>query len=249
LTFRSNNLPSFQRQTLFFKYLFNGQPEIPPDKIVRSKRKTLALVVTHDAELIVRAPFFTPQIAIKRFINKNVEWIKKRQEIARRNLLQRVSYEFMDGEEILFLGRGYKLEMTHGILSPVMEENRIKIPARDPASAKRQLIKWYRNQALQILLERVKMLSQSTGIPYHSIRITGAKKQWGSCRGLACLALSWRLVLAPLSAIDYVVIHELVHVIERNHSRKFWEKVAALCPAYKAHAKWLKKNAYLLYGL
>ena len=83
------------------------------------------------------------------------------------------------------------------------------------------------------------------GMEVGQVRITDAVKRWGSCgKGLN---FSWRLIMAPLSVLDYVVIHELVHTIERNHSRNFWNKVTTMCPTYRSSMQWLKKNEHLLH--
>lgn len=80
-----------------------------------------------------------------------------------------------------------------------------------------------------------------------SVRIADARKRWGSCGKGGSLNFSWRLILAPLPVLDCVVIHELVHTIERNHARTFWSKLAMMCPTYRSSIEWLKKNENLLH--
>jgi predicted metal-dependent hydrolase len=84
------------------------------------------------------------------------------------------------------------------------------------------------------------------GYSVRSLRITGAKTRWGSCGAKANLNFTWRLIMAPKAAVDYVIIHDLVHLEVRNHSRQFWEKVRERCPDYAQQRLWLKKNAWLL---
>ncbi len=90
------------------------------------------------------------------------------------------------------------------------------------------------------------MYSEMTGLIHRSIKITSAKKRFGSCSPNGSLNFSWRLMMAPLNIIDYVVVHELVHIEERNHSKNFWNKVRIILPDYKQSEKWLKDNSQLL---
>ncbi|MBC8489925.1 MAG: M48 family metallopeptidase [Bacteroidetes bacterium] len=108
------------------------------------------------------------------------------------------------------------------------------------------LKEWYKLQLLKTITERVCMYSEMTGLIHRSIKITSAKKRFGSCSPNGSLNFSWRLMMAPLNIIDYVVVHELVHIEERNHSKNFWNKVRIILPDYKQSEKWLKDNSQLL---
>jgi predicted metal-dependent hydrolase len=105
---------------------------------------------------------------------------------------------------------------------------------------------WYRAQARRLISERVKHYAARNGFAYKRVSITRAKTRWGSCGSGGTLNFSWRLVLAPLEIIDYVVVHELAHLEVKNHSSVFWEKVEALMPDYKERRKWLKDNGQAL---
>jgi len=100
-----------------------------------------------------------------------------------------------------------------------------------------------RKQAKQLIPQRVEHYAKLYNINYNKIKITSAKKRWGSCSARGNLNFSWRLVLTPPEIIDYVVIHELCHVVHHNHSKRFWALVAQICPNYKACRKWLRKSA------
>jgi len=103
-----------------------------------------------------------------------------------------------------------------------------------------------REEASQKLCERVRYLASLMGLNHGRIKITNAKSRWGSCQRNGNLTFSWRLVMAPWPVIDYVVIHELTHLLEHNHSRRFWERVRRVYPEYKNCRKWLKDNGHLL---
>jgi hypothetical protein len=106
--------------------------------------------------------------------------------------------------------------------------------------------KWYKSQALAILTERTRFFAQKFGLRFGKIRISSARTRWGSCSTAGTLSFTWRLVMAPLEVVDYVVIHELAHLKVKNHSAVFWAEVAKMMPDYKRHVTWLKKNGQSL---
>jgi len=103
-----------------------------------------------------------------------------------------------------------------------------------------------KRRAQEIIPQRVELYSQQTGIKYSKIRISNARKRWGSCSAKGNLNFSWRLSLAPLEVIDYVVVHELAHIVHKNHSRKFWKLVSEIYPQFKLCRKWLRDKGRLL---
>jgi len=216
------------------------------DKIIRSKRRTISLVVTADAKLIVRAPLHTSLGYIKNLIKQKIEWIAKKQEAAIRRNETHIEKQFVDGEKFLFMGDSYELEIKYGKAHIELKQGKLIIHEKEPDSAPSDLKSWYRKQAKLILSDRVSYLSKVTGIGYKSVKITEARKRWGSCSTKNTLNYAWRLVMTPLNVIDYVIIHELVHVEFHNHSKHFWDRVEAIMPDYKKHRKWLKENQRLM---
>lgn len=216
------------------------------EKIIRSRRKTVALQVTERATLIVRAPYHTRKKTILDIVTKHEKWIeKKRKEIRERNR-ETPAKRFVDGEAFLYLGKPYPLKIVNdGTFQLKFDDGFFLVQdARD--AARKVFEDWYRKTAREIIPERVAQHSMKGPFSYNRIRITHARKRWGSCSPKGNLNFSWRLIMAPLPVIDYVVIHELVHLVERNHSSRFWGKVESLMPEFKIHRDWLKKNGYLL---
>jgi len=107
-------------------------------------------------------------------------------------------------------------------------------------------IRKLREQAEQKLCARAQHFANLMDVKYGSLRITRAKTRWGSCTRAANISLSLRLILAPERVIDYVIVHELAHILEHNHSKKFWQKVEQFYPEYKKCRKWLRENDHLL---
>lgn len=246
------------------------EPEIKIDKLVRSRRRTTVLIVTREGELEVRAPLCVPLEVINDFIVKKQRWIREKQESAKSKLQRIHPRNFIHGEEFLYLGNSYRLHLVDDIvvsnakishskgdvngsasLSTVSistDDNMLYFPGRLLPYARHCIAAWYRQQALLIIEERVKLYAGKMGASacYLSIRVSNATKRWGSCSANNSLNFAWRLVMAPLSVIDYVVVHELCHMFEKNHSRNFWRKVEAVMPDYKKRMQWLKQHGYTL---
>jgi predicted metal-dependent hydrolase len=211
------------------------------DQLIRSKRKTLALIVKPDGSLIVRAPLRASEKAIREFIAQHVEWIQKKQAEA---LASRppATRQYVPGEMFMYLGNAYPLEIVKGQRKPLILEGSFKLAASAQSNAKLVFERWYRAQAKQILAERVELYASQYDFQYKKVGITSARTRWGSCSADRSLNFSWRLILTPLKAVDYVVVHELVHTVFHDHSRKFWNRVETVMPDYKERRKWLRKN-------
>lgn len=210
------------------------------NQIIRSKRKTLSLIVKPDGSLIVRAPLRASQKVILEFVEKNREWIQKHQAKALAAAPPRKQY--VAGETFLFLGAAYPLEIVRGQKKDLVLDGTFKLAESAQPRAAVAFERWYREQAKRILQERVSLFARQHNFQYKRIGITSARTRWGSCSATGSLNFSWRLILAPLEVVDYVVVHELVHTVLHNHSKQFWHRVEAIMPNYKEHRTWLKKN-------
>lgn len=216
--------------------------KIKIEKIIRSNRKTIALVVTPEATLVVRAPMKTSLSYIESLVQKKRLWIESKQEFCQRNSQKYFPKEFVNGEGFWYLGREYKLEIVENQEIPILLENTLKIARECLPLAKKCLVQWYKQMAFYKISQRAKRYAKETGLSYKSIRITDAQKRWGSCGRKGTLNFSWRLIMSPMKILDYVVVHELAHLEEPNHSPKFWNKVKVLLPDYQERQEWLKEN-------
>jgi len=220
--------------------------DIEIHKIIRSKRRTIALQIGRDALLIVRAPLKTPEKAIFEFINLKKSWVKKNQERARQKLLSTPKREFKDGESFPYLGESYKLRIAYDYPNKLTFDSGFFLSTAKARKAGELFIRWYKKAAIALIAERTRYYATRLGINYESIKITSGRGNWGSCRGQGRLIFNWRIIMAQLQIIDYVIVHELVHVIERNHSRRYWNKISSIYPNYQSCKKWLKQNGHLL---
>lgn len=211
-------------------------------KIIRSKRKTLGLQITKDAMLIVRAPLRASLKDIHEAVRTKLRWIEKKQKWMRENYREREAREFKEGERFLYLGEPYPLVHTEEVEALAFDGKAFLFNPEQLPKAAEIFTDWYHWQALKVITGRVKHYAALHGFTYAKIKLSSAETRWGSCSHDGNLNFNWRLLMAPPEIVDYVVAHELAHLAERNHSRKFWDKVAAIFPAYETCREWLRKN-------
>jgi predicted metal-dependent hydrolase len=210
------------------------------DRIIRSKRRTVALIVESDGSVTVRAPMRLPERAIREFVEKHVDWVEKK-KTEMRAVVPAQSKQYQPGETFLYLGREYSLEIVQGQHKKLTLEDRFKITESALGNAELVFQNWYRQQAKQWIVERVKHLAKCHQLHYEKIKITSARTRWGSCSPKNTLSFSWRLMLTQPEVIEYVIIHELAHTVHHNHSKRFWNLVEKLLPDYKMRRKQLRQ--------
>ena len=204
------------------------------------------MYINNDAALIVRAPFHTSEEVINEVVLKYKERLEKRQKEVQLKNLKFNKKEFVNGERFLYLGNDYPLKLVDNREILLNFENEFFLSKKYLSHAKNIFMIWYKRRAYETISQRVRLYAQKRGFEYNKINITNAQKRWGSCSHQGNLSFAWRLIMAPLPIIDSVVVHELVHLELKNHSKIFWNKVGSLDPQYKEHKEWLKNNGYLL---
>ena len=217
-----------------------------PYKLVRSRRRTIALVVSSDASLVVRAPLRASLEYIERVVRMKTEWIRRTMErVEARPRAGRK--EFISGESHLFLGRTYPLMVTRDADRALSFQDGFFLNERDRDRAGALFMEWYKNEARRRIPARVAEFAQRFGLAFRVIKIGSASKRWGSCSANGNLNFTWRLMMTPPSVIDYVVIHELAHLEHKNHSKAFWKSVKCMCPDYAVSRRWLRENEGLVH--
>jgi predicted metal-dependent hydrolase len=217
------------------------------DKIIRSKRQRLKVMIMTDGSVIVKAPLSYSLSSIQNGLNRHADWVLKQQQKAREKYIQVPPKSYVPGDKFLYLGDEYELLIAPNNHVPLsFDGNHFILADNHVQNAPEIFRQWYKKEALRVLTERANVYSPQVGLKYNSIQITNAKHRWGSCNSKGNICFTLRLIMAPLPVIDYVVVHELVHIIERNHSSNFWSKVKSISPEYKNHRDWLKKQQNLL---
>jgi predicted metal-dependent hydrolase len=183
---------------------------------------------------------------IEDLVRKKWQWIRKKiAEVESRPKVRQK--RFVNGESFLYLGDPYRLRIVRGAEAPLVFHKEFILAAEHQFRARALLLDWYKQEAERKIPNRVKWHAHRFGLDVGQITITDARKRWGSCGKGNSLNFSWRLLMAPLHVLDYVVIHELAHTVQGDHSRRFWGKVATMCPTYHSSMQWLKENEHLLH--
>lgn len=206
-------------------------------KIVYSNRRTISLTVNRMGEVILRAPKRISQSSLQKFVQRHQDWILKRHAEAK--LKQK---KFVEGELFWYLGKQYPLLILEAPKRRLLFENAQFFISRQQLHKARNLfLDWYKNQALEVLPDRVNHYASAMGLSPKKVSIRKAETRWGSCSRAGNINFSSRLVMAPREIIDSVVVHELAHLAHHNHSKSFYQLVEKFYPNYKAAKKWLNK--------
>ncbi len=215
--------------------------KIEISQLIRSRRRTIALLITPDARLTVRAPLQTPLSYIEKLVDRKSDWIRRK--VAQIHS-RKSAHPLPQGDKFLYLGRSYDLEAYDG--KSIYFGDKLFFPREILPHLHQEISFWYKQEARQIIPGRVEHYAAVMGVKYREIQMSDARSRWGSCSPTGAVRFSWRLIMAPLAVVDYVVVHELVHLKIRDHSRRFWNEVARYCPAYPEFRAWLRKNEQII---
>jgi predicted metal-dependent hydrolase len=214
-----------------------------------SRRKTLALKVNKNGEVIVAAPMRCSKKAVKKFVESNTLWIEK--ALLKVEIYQKKSSpkKYILGEIFFFKGEKYPLIFIDDIKDIKLTQRALQVPTSHKAPAK-LIYNWYMDNAAEAIMEAVDIQSERLGLYPEKVLVSKMRSSWGTCSCRGRISIAWRLIMAPPDVLNYVVIHELAHLKFLNHSKRFWSFVQEYCPEYKNHKRWLKEHgAYLNFDI
>ncbi len=212
------------------------------------KRKRLTITVERDRTVVVHAPQSATDEKIREVVESKKYWIfeKVRHKQKYQDLPHPPGKELVNGESALYLGRNYQIEITDTNESEILFEQKFLIPASLSFEKKTVLRGWYTKRANEKIIPRVRNHANALGVEYADIKIVDNKYRWGSCTPKDNLNFNWRLIKAPMYVIDYVIIHELAHLLVENHTPEFWNIIRAQSPKMEKAKQWLIENGQLL---
>ncbi len=228
---------------------------VPYSVRISRRAKRLRLVITREKGLEVVTPKRISQSKIKGLLNDHSVWILGKINVIHEIAEYKKLKPLVEGYTLLYLGETWTLQCDEslGLKRVFMDETTIYINFKylnqldDPQETIRKLLSdWYRKRAKEVIYERVMYYSKRIGVQFKRISIKNQKTRWGSCSSLGNLNFNWRLIMAPLGVLDYIIIHELAHLKELNHSLDFWKLVQSECPDYRNHELWLNRHGQRL---
>jgi len=221
-------------------------------EVVRSIRRTAALHII-GSDLQVRVPEHVGDERVAAFLQRKRPWI--RSKVAEIRLLSpHRNKELVSGESFPYLGRHYRLKIQEGHQVGVcLSGGYLKATIRPTEQGEQREVRiqqylqnWYRSRALERLQEKANRYAQQIGVTPAGVSVRNFRSRWGSCDKKGQVVLNWNIIKAPHAIADYVVVHELCHLIHPNHSKEFWQVVGRHDHAYAEHRQWLKERGEAL---
>ncbi len=214
--------------------------------LIRSNRKTLAIQIKQDGQIVVRSPKRVTKKEIDCFVAQKEGWILNCQEKLKTQMEEMPIFCVRNGV-LPLLGEMKPIQYTQykkGFYD--QSQGIFYLQKGSEEQLKSQAEELYRQIAKQEIINRVNFYAPQLGVIPTAIHINGARGRWGSCSGKNSLNFSWRLMTAPQHCVDYVVVHELCHILQHNHSREFWKEVERVFPNWQQCRKELNQTAQAL---
>jgi predicted metal-dependent hydrolase len=224
-----------------------------PIEIIRTERSKSASIEIEDDTVKVTVPKNLSDQRIEGLIKNRTVWIRQKLKIQTETIRPK-DKEYVNGETFSYLGRNYRLKclsggsgeakLTNGYLTVWLAKD--ASGAASGGCVRQSLQQWYQSRALEKLKEKTKRYSAILGVSPQSVGVKEYKARWGSCSSSGDVTYNWRIIMAPHHIVDYIVVHELCHLLEHNHGPKYWKHVQNVVPNYKECREWLKVNGLSL---
>jgi len=224
----------------------------PVVEVIRTNRLRTATIKVVGNKVEVSVPQLLSDARIKDLLMKKSTWIK-RKLIDHSQIALPKPKEYINGEAFPYMGRNYRLKVVKGSENAVkLTQGYIQVTVARTAKVNDQLIRdllvnWYMDLAIARLKEKTLKYAKQLGVIPKSISVRDYKSRWGSCSVKGDISYNWRIILAPQEIVDYVVVHELSHMIQHNHSPKYWKLVEKIFPNHQDCREWLKVNGSRLF--
>ena len=213
--------------------------------LVRNRRKTASIYIERDGKISVLVPEKLTNRQIEDLLEGKRKWIYRNLAEWQDLNARRVQRDYVNGEGFLYLGRSYRLKLVSDLDEPLMlkdgyfclRANNGSIPSADAAFKT-----FYREKGLVRIPPRVDYFKAKMDVEPKSIKVIELKHRWASCSWGGNLNFHWKCMMAPLTIIDYIVVHELAHLIYPNHTAAFWNQVDKVMPDYQERKDWLRDN-------
>ena len=218
-------------------------------QVVKSNRKTLALYIKQQTA-IVRCPMRASKVEIEAFVKKNHKWIQER--LAEERAYDKQKLRIADGGAIFFRARELSIIFKEGRKERILingDKLIIQNHKLNSDKARTQLEKYLTQKATEYIIPRAEALAKYLGVDKKitEIKLRKTKSKWGHCTSNGVIQYNWLIMLAPYSIIDYMITHEVCHMLHMDHSRRYWDLVESICPQYLQYIEWLKKHEHRLW--
>lgn len=211
--------------------------------IIRSSCKNLRIVITNKGEVIVHAPNKMSVKKIEEILKEKESWIVKNVEYAKKNMAH--NKYILNYTDTLLCGKPYCIKFGD-VKKVAMFEDNLIVPNKNQEDKLTPIKKWYKKMAAEIIEKRITDINATLQLSVKSIKIVDCRRKWGSCDSNHNIKINWRLVMLSPDIIDFVIIHELVHILQMNHSKAFFDILTKIVPDWKERRRVLKTYNFLL---
>lgn len=207
------------------------------------RRRTLQITVDRGGELVVAAPPGVEREVLAEFIREKTFWIHTKLAEKEARAQPVMGKEFVSGEGFPYLGRSYRLLLVDEQDVPLkLQAGRFKLRRSDAGQGRARFIAWYAEHAVTWLRKRIGYWTSRMGVEPRAVEVRDLGYRWGSCGQAGGVNFHWATILLPASVVDYVIVHELAHLAEPNHTPEFWQRVARALPGYEQRKAWLAEH-------
>jgi predicted metal-dependent hydrolase len=237
-------------------YIDIANQRVPFEFRCSKKARRMRMQIDTRGNIIVVAPWHAGEKIVNDFIVKNHGWLEKQLAKIGKLKKKRPEFHYMTGDIFYYFGEPVTLEVhpadakrptikIRGDKMFITLHRNISLN-EGIESIKKTIADFYREKAEETIRDRLEHFNEHYGFRYNRVTMRDQKSRWGSCSRMGNINFNWRLIMAPIEVIDYVVVHEMCHLKEMNHSYRFWALVAQIMPEHKKYRKWLKENHYML---
>ena len=219
-----------------------------PVEVIRTDRKRSASIYLEGDGVRVRVPKGLPDGRVRELITRKSPWIRKKLKEAELKAPLKPR-EFVSGETFSYLGRNYRLKVLSGdtpslkLRGGYLEANIPGFSGTREEEVRSLLVGWYQRHARKRLEEKTRRYAKILQVEPGCVSVKDYKSRWGSCSATGNISYNWKIVMAPHRIVDYVVVHELCHLLEHNHSAAYWRHVERVIPDFQECGEWLRRNS------
>lgn len=206
------------------------------------QRRTLEIIVDRDGALVLATPPAAPAETLERFVDRNLEWVYTKLAEKQAQARPRSPREYVSGEGFLYLGRSHRLKVVDAAddQAPLrLYRGHFELLRDGAPSGREHFVRWYTLRLRPILDRHIEALMHRVGAEPRAVRVQDLGYHWGSSDRRGQLYFHWRVAMLPQRIIEYLVTHELTHLIEPGHTDTFWERVQRIVPDYVERQRWL----------
>jgi predicted metal-dependent hydrolase len=217
-------------------------------QVIKSNRKTVTISILPTKRIIVKTPKYLSDYEVMNLVKRKAQWIDKKISEMSDDTERKSKIEYSDGQFILYRGKDYKLKIENDYnikkskVVIISDEIVVTTNQEQNQDIAKILEQWYREKAKVLIHQRLDHYNVYINKKISNVRVKNQRRRWGSCSNLSNLNFNWRIIMMPDEMFDYIIVHEMCHLLHLNHSKDFWRAVEEILPDYKEREKWIKLN-------